>query len=162
MTLDVALDVLAGLLLVVGAFLSFAAGMGIVHFPDLLARMHAGTKPQVLGMLFMLIALGIRLRSWSVAGILLLVILFQMLSAPVGAHMVARAGYRTGKIRSELMVFDELTADTEAADAGPVLTDGGPGGPPSDPVPPGQGRTSDDAAAREPREGGEESTRADG
>lgn len=113
MTMDVALDILAGGFLVVGAFLSFAAGMGILHFPDLLARMHAGTKPQVLGMLFMLIALGIRLRSWSVAGLLLLVIAFQMLTAPVAAHMVARAGYRTGKVRSDLLAFDELLEDTE-------------------------------------------------
>ena len=113
MTLDVVLDVLAGMFLIAGASLSFAAGMGILHFPDLLARMHAGTKPQVLGMLFMLIALGIRLRSWSVAGLLLLVILFQMLTAPVAAHLVARAGYRNGKVRSDLLVFDELTQDIE-------------------------------------------------
>ncbi|NLF06214.1 MAG: monovalent cation/H(+) antiporter subunit G [Actinomycetales bacterium] len=116
MTLDVWLDIVAGTFLVAGAFLSFIAGVGIVHFPDLLARMHAGTKPQVLGMLFMLVGLAVRLRSWSVAGLLLLVILFQMLTAPVGAHMVARAGYRTGKVHAEDLEFDELTEDTERHD----------------------------------------------
>lgn len=162
MTLDVALDVVAGVLLVVGAFLSFAAGMGIVHFPDLLARMHAGTKPQVLGMLFMLIALGLRLRSWSVAGLLLLVIAFQMLTAPVGAHMVARAGYRTGKIRSDLLVFDELTADTEAAEATPVITEPLPPGPQPEGL--DQADPKDAAVARELRDDGEDDdrpTRAD-
>lgn len=162
MTLDVALDVIAGVLLVVGAFLSFAAGMGIVHFPDLLARMHAGTKPQVLGMLFMLIALGLRLRSWSVAGLLLLVIAFQMLTAPVGAHMVARAGYRTGKIRSDLLVFDELTADTEAAEATPVITEPLPPGPRPEGL--DQADPKDAAVARELRDDGEDDdrpTRAD-
>ena len=117
MTLDVVLDVIAGTFLIAGASLSFAAGMGILHFPDLLSRMHAGTKPQVLGMLFMLLALGIRLRSWSVAGLLLLVILFQMLTQPVAAHLVARAGYRTGKVRSDLLVFDELTQDIERTES---------------------------------------------
>ncbi len=123
MNLDVVLDVVAGVFLVAGAFLSFVAGVGIVHFPDLLARMHAGTKPQVLGMLFMLIGLGVRLRSWSVAGLLLLVILFQMLTAPVGAHMVARAGYRTGKVTPEMLEFDELTDDTGRTD-GPSTAPG--------------------------------------
>ncbi|MDQ2623913.1 MAG: monovalent cation/H(+) antiporter subunit G [Actinomycetota bacterium] len=116
MSMDVALDVVAAVFLLGGAFLSLVAGVGIVRFPDLLARMHAGTKPQVLGMLFMLIGLGVRLRSWGVAGLLLLVILFQMLTAPVGAHMVARAGYRTGKVRTEDLAFDELTDDTERSD----------------------------------------------
>ncbi len=116
MSMDVALDVVAAVFLLGGAFLSLVAGVGIVRFPDLLARMHAGTKPQVLGMLFMLIGLGVGLRSWGVAGLLLLVILFQMLTAPVGAHMVARAGYRTGKVRTEDLAFDELTDDTERSD----------------------------------------------
>lgn len=116
MSLDVTLDVVAAVFLLAGAFLSVVAAVGIAHFPDLLARMHAGTKPQVLGMLFMLIGLGVRLRSWSVAGLLLLVILFQMLTAPVGAHMVARAGYRTGKVRAEDLAFDELTQDTADRD----------------------------------------------
>ena len=157
MTLDVVLDVLAGAFLIVGAFLSFAAGAGILHFPDLLARMHAGTKPQVLGMLFMLVALGLRLRSWSVAGILLLVIAFQMLTAPVAAHMVARAGYRTGKVRSDLLVFDELTQDTERADAGSTF--------PGADAAPDQAPASDARAARELRdegEGDERETRSDG
>src|SRR5690554_4678641 len=128
MTLDVVLDVLAGAFLIVGAFLSFAAGAGILHFPDLLARMHAGTKPQVLGMLFMLVALGLRLRSWSVAGILLLVIAFQMLTAPVAAHMVARAGYRTGKVDPASLEYDQLTEDTERSDGDAPLDS--PGAPP--------------------------------
>lgn len=154
MTLDVALDVLAGTLLVVGAFLSFAAGMGILNFPDLLARMHAGTKPQVLGMLLMLTALGIRLRSWSVAGLLLLVILFQMLTAPVAAHLVARAGYRTGKVRSDLLVFDELTQDIERTETPPqaaaATTDAGQ---------PDQPLAEDALAALELRDAGEDDDR---
>ncbi|MEK8226242.1 monovalent cation/H+ antiporter complex subunit F [Oerskovia sp. M15] len=39
-------------------------GVGVVRFPDLLARMHAATKPQVLGLILVLIALALRLRSW--------------------------------------------------------------------------------------------------
>jgi len=116
MTVDGVLDVVAGVCLVLGAFLSLVAGIGILHFKDLLARMHAATKPQVLGLLLMLVGLGIRLESWGVAGLLLLVICFQMLTAPVAAHMVGRAGYRTGKVQSEHLAFDELTDASDNRD----------------------------------------------
>ena len=113
--LDTILDVLSGVLMLGGAFLSFAAGVGVLRFPDLLARMHAGTKPQVLGLMLVLLGLELQLRTWRGAFVVLLVVLFQMLTAPVSAHMVGRAGYRTGKIRTDLLVMDELTADVQQA-----------------------------------------------
>ena len=100
-----------------GAFLAFAAGVGVLRFPDLLARMHAGTKPQVLGLVLVLIGLALRLRSGGAVWALVLVAVFQMLTAPVAAHMVGRAGYRTGKVRSDLLVVDELTDDQQRAQA---------------------------------------------
>ncbi|MEK8226241.1 hypothetical protein NKG05_09475 [Oerskovia sp. M15] len=41
---------------------------------------------------------------------------FQLMTSPVAAHMVGRAGYRTGKVRSDLLALDDLTADQDAAD----------------------------------------------
>ena len=111
MTWTAVADVAAGICLVSGAFLAFAAGVGVLRFPDLLARMHAGTKPQVLGLILMLLGEALRVRNLQVVGMLLLIAIFQLLTAPVAAHMVGRAGYRTGKVRSEQLVVDELTAD---------------------------------------------------
>ena len=115
--IDVVLDVLAALFLLGGSVLTLAAGVGLVRFPDLLARMHTATKPQVLGLILMMLGLALRLRSGPVMWMLLLVALFQMVTSPVAAHMVARAGYRTGKVRKELLVADELTRDLELAHA---------------------------------------------
>ena len=109
-------DVAAAVCLLGGAFLAFAAGIGVLRFPDLLARMHAGTKPQVLGLMLVLTGLALRLRSGSAVWALVLVVVFQMLTAPVAAHMVGRAGYRTGKVRADLLVVDELTTDLRRAD----------------------------------------------
>jgi multicomponent Na+:H+ antiporter subunit G len=108
-------DVASMVLLLGGAFLAFAAGVGVLRFPDLLSRMHAGTKPQVLGLILVLAGLALRLRSGGAVWELLLVVVFQLLTAPVGAHMVGRAGYRTGKVREDLLVVDELTRDAQAA-----------------------------------------------
>lgn len=117
MSWDLVADVAAAVCLLGGAFLAFAAGVGVVRFPDLLSRMHAGTKPQVLGLVLVLIGLSLRLRSGSAVWALVLVAAFQMLTAPVAAHMVGRAGYRTGKVRHDLLVVDELTTAQQRADA---------------------------------------------
>ncbi|MCV2392993.1 monovalent cation/H(+) antiporter subunit G [Actinotalea sp. M2MS4P-6] len=109
------LDVLAAICLIAGSVLAFAAGLGLLRFPDLLARSHAATKPQVLGLLLMLLGLGLRLRDGPAGWMLVLVALFQMVTAPVAAHMVTRAGYRTGKVEPGSLVVDELTDDLAAA-----------------------------------------------
>ena len=113
MSWDTVADVASAICLLGGAFLAFAAGVGVLRFPDLLARMHAGTKPQVLGLILVLIGLALRLRSGGAVWALVLVAIFSMLTAPVAAHMVGRAGYRTGKVRNDLLVVDELTNDLD-------------------------------------------------
>ncbi len=114
-TLSTVLDVLAAAFLLAGSGLALAAGVGLLRFPDLLARSHAATKPQVLGVLLMLVGLGLWLRSGPVTWVLVLVGLFQMVTAPVAAHLVTRAGYRTGKVAPGSLVVDELTEDLRAA-----------------------------------------------
>lgn len=109
-------DVLAAILLLLGSFLTLAAGIGILRFPDLLARMHSATKPQALGLIMMITAEALRVRSWGVVGLLFLVIVFQLFTAPVGAHMLGRAGARTDQFRKDLLVLDELAQDQQNAE----------------------------------------------
>jgi multicomponent Na+:H+ antiporter subunit G len=66
-------DVVAVVLLLAGCFLCLTAGLGLVRFPDVLTRMHAGTKPQVLGVLLIMVGGAIRLHGWSATWMLLLV-----------------------------------------------------------------------------------------
>ncbi|XVU29366.1 monovalent cation/H(+) antiporter subunit G [Actinoplanes sp. CA-054009] len=112
------LDVVAAVCLVVGALLSLSAGVALLRFPDLLSRMHAATKPQVLGLLLVLLGCGLRLRDAVDVTTLILVAVFQMATAPVAAHMVGRAGYRAGLARADLLVTDELAPAGEG-DSGP-------------------------------------------
>lgn len=91
-------DALGLVLLSLGALLCLAAAVGLLRFPDLLTRMHAATKPQVLGVLLVLVGVGLRVRDGSDIGMLVLIGVFQMLTIPIGAHMVGRAGFRTGQV----------------------------------------------------------------
>jgi multicomponent Na+:H+ antiporter subunit G len=101
-------DIVVSVLLIGGALMSLAAGIGLVRFPDLLSRMHAATKPQVLGLLLLLLALAVENESWILVPVLVLCWVFQLLTSPVSAHMVGRAGYRTRHLRRDLLTLDEL------------------------------------------------------
>jgi multicomponent Na+:H+ antiporter subunit G len=85
-------------LLVAGAVLCLTAAIGLLRFRDLLTRMHAATKPQVLGVLLVLLGVALSKEGGLHIGMLLLIGVFQMLTIPVGAHMVGRAGFRTGQV----------------------------------------------------------------
>lgn len=113
------MDVVAALCLLVGAFLTFAAGVGVLRFPTLLDRMHVVTKPQVLGLLLLLLALALRVRSWSAVSMLVLVAVFQLATAPVAAHLLSRAGFRTGKVDEAALYPNEMPeeADDDPYDA---------------------------------------------
>lgn len=103
-------DVLAAGCLVLGALLALVAAVGILRFPDVLTRMHSATKPQVLGLLLILCGLGLRLRDTETLGLLVAVALFQLVTTPIGSHMVGRASFRAGQVRRDLLVVDELSA----------------------------------------------------
>ena len=111
MSLQTVADVLAGVCLISGALLSLAAGVGLLRFPDLLSRMHAATKPQVLGLLLILAGTALRLQNTIDITTLVLVGIFQLATAPVAAHMVGRAVYRAGQTRADLLLADELGED---------------------------------------------------
>ncbi|WP_106582699.1 monovalent cation/H(+) antiporter subunit G [Murinocardiopsis flavida] len=102
-----------------GALLSFAAGVGLVRFPDLLSRLHTAAKPQILGLILILIGIGLRLAPDPQVGILLLVALFQLLTVPVAAHIAGRVTYRTSRVRRDLLVIDELRDQLDEDKAGP-------------------------------------------
>lgn len=115
--LDLMLDI-AKLLCILGAVaFSVAAGVGLLRFPDALSRLHAATKPQIFGLLLIIAAIALEQRSFATMLALLPVFVFQSLTAPVAAHMVGRAAYRTGQIDTESLTVDELAPAIEQANA---------------------------------------------
>jgi multicomponent Na+:H+ antiporter subunit G len=101
-------DLLSSVLLLTGVALAVLAGLGLVRFPDVFSRMHAATKPATLGVLLITIGAAIRQDDGSDATKLLLVAAFQLLTAPVAAHMIGRAAYRSGTGALDDLVVDEL------------------------------------------------------
>ena len=106
--LDSVADVIAAACLLLGALLCLTAGLGLLRFPDVLSRMHAGTKPQAVGVLLIMVGSAIRLTGSSVVWMLLLVAVFQLITAPVSAHMIGRIAYRRRHVRRDRLLVDEL------------------------------------------------------
>ena len=106
-----ALDLAGAVLLLLGALLAFIGALGLVRLPDIFARMHAATKPQMLGLLLTLAGLALYVRSWESVATLIVVAGAQGLTAPVTAHLLGRAGYRAGVAVPELLHHDDLGED---------------------------------------------------
>lgn len=103
------IEILSGTLLIAGASLALVAAIGLIRFPDVLARMHAATKPQTFGLLLILTGLALRVNNVGDLTIIAVVALFQLVTAPVAAHMVGRAAFRTGQVDRSRLTVDEAT-----------------------------------------------------
>ena len=103
------IDWIIAILIVVGALFTLVAAVGVLRLPDVLIRMHASTKAGTLGCGLILLALAI--GSGGDTGTIaraLAAFIFLLLTAPVAAHMIGRAAYRTGVPLWENTRIDEL------------------------------------------------------
>lgn len=105
-------SIVASLLLLVGAGFSLVGSIGLVRLPDFYTRMHAPTKATTLGVSSILAAAALTLPGRSLetalaAGVIIAVL---FITAPIGAHMLARAARSTGVQPGPATHVDELPA----------------------------------------------------
>lgn len=89
-------DILIYILCSFGAIFILLAGIGIVRMPDLYLRISVTTKAATLGIGLILVAAGLYFKDYSITTRVLAIILFIVLTAPVGAHLIGRSSYFTG------------------------------------------------------------------
>lgn len=109
------IELIASVLVLAGSFFCFTAALGVLRFPDVLTRLHAATKPQVFGLLLILVGVGIALHTPIAISLCLVIMTMQVLTSPVAAHMVSRTAYRLGIWRSDEALADELGDDLAEA-----------------------------------------------
>lgn len=102
------IEMLKGGLILGGAIFMLLAALGILRLPDLLTRMHATTKAATLGATLIMLAVALHFAQVAVVARALGVILFIMMTAPVAAHVIGRAGYFVGAKLWSGTVKDEL------------------------------------------------------
>lgn len=95
-------------LIVSGAMFLLIASVGILRMPDLFTRMSASAKAGTLGIGCMLAAVAVHFDETAVTTRAILIIAYFFLTAPVAAHMIARAAYLAGTPLWKGTVCDEL------------------------------------------------------
>ena len=106
-----------GVLLGIGVAFNLLASIGILRFPDVYTRIHAATKCTTFGTIFIVLATIVYSiynwilnhdPRWITIGLhSALVVIFLVLTNPVGAHALGRAARKSG-IRPYGAVIDEL------------------------------------------------------
>ena len=109
-------DIIIYIFIGIGIFFNVLAGIGLLRFPDVYTRLHAGTKCTTFGSIFLIGSVVlIGLKMWwetDVNGSVLalhsaLALIAILLTNPVGAHAIARAAHRSG-VQPARAVIDEL------------------------------------------------------
>lgn len=93
---DGLINILSMLMLLGGGLFAVIGGVGLIRFPDVYTRLHAGSITDTLAPL--LIVGGLALQSgWSLLTFkLLLILLFLLFTTPTASHATARAAIIAG------------------------------------------------------------------
>ena len=101
-------EVIASALMLIGAVFMLLAGAGVLRMPDLFMRMQAATKASTLGMGCIALAVAVHFGEIGITTRALATIVFVCLTAPVSAHMIARASYFVGVPLWQGTIIDEV------------------------------------------------------
>lgn len=110
MNVNEMIDFIAVLLIFIGSVIAVISAIGLIRFPDIYNRAHAGTKAATLAVLLTLS--GVFIYFWVSENYfsirLLLGIIFVFMTSPVSGHLVTRAAYRSGVKMADSSIEDEL------------------------------------------------------
>ncbi len=109
------LEIVSGLLLIVGASFALVGAVGVLRFPDALTRMHAASKAGALGSGFCLLAVAVHETAFDVTTRAIAAVLFFLLTAPVSAHLIGRATLLAGY--PVLLKYDATRGKSRLRDA---------------------------------------------
>ncbi|MCD6172079.1 MAG: Na+/H+ antiporter subunit G [Thermoplasmata archaeon] len=99
------LEYIGMIFILIGSLFFLFGTIGLVRMPDVYNRMQASTKTTTLGVLSFLFGIGLIELSWMIK--LLIIALFVVLTAPVGASALARASYNAGVKLWEKSIIDK-------------------------------------------------------
>jgi multicomponent K+:H+ antiporter subunit G len=87
------IDLIGVTLILIGAGIALVGSIGLVRFPDIFTRLHGPTKATTVGVGGVLLGTILFLNGQGETGALreLLITVFLFLTAPVSAHLLAKA-----------------------------------------------------------------------
>jgi len=101
-------EIVAGALLLSGAFFVLVSAIAVLRFPDLYMRMHGATKAGTLGAGLILLGAAVLFGTLAVTVKATAVFVFLLLTAPVAAHVLGRAAHHDDVPKWDRTGLDEL------------------------------------------------------
>jgi len=101
-------ELIVSILLLTGASFMILAAVGILRLPDLPTRMHASTKAGAMGAMMIMASVAVYFADIVVFARALAIVIFILITAPIAAHVIGRAGYFLGTPLWDGTVKDEL------------------------------------------------------
>ena len=87
------MEVLSGIIILLGSFFILISAIGLIRMPDLFTRMSATTKASTLGVGLVLLGTALFWQDIGISARAIIIITFLFLTAPVAAHVIGRAAY---------------------------------------------------------------------
>lgn len=91
-----------------GTLFILLASIGILRMPDLFLRISVTTKAATLGVGMILFGMSLYFMDISITTRAVAIVLFLLLTAPIGAHLIGRASYFIGVPLWKKSVVDDL------------------------------------------------------
>lgn len=106
-------EMIGSAFIIIGLAFDFFGCFGLIRFPDVYTRLQASAKCITLGTCGIILGL-VCYKGFSATGIkALLCLVFIVLTAPVSAHALARAAYRSGVKPWAGTVVDDYSEDMD-------------------------------------------------
>ncbi len=105
------IEFLGAVFVLIGTVFMLISAVGVIKMPDLYLRMSSSTKTSTLGVASMLMGAVFFFLGDEEVGVLtrtIAIIFFILLTAPVAAHLLGRAGYYNGVPLWEKTKYDDL------------------------------------------------------
>lgn len=114
--MTLAVEIVTGVLLVIGAALTVVGAYGALRLPDLYTRMHAASVTDTLATFLVLAALVVPSLAggdWLVAVKLFFILVFLWFTGPVASYALGHAAFFAG---DKPLLAHDLTADREGTE----------------------------------------------
>ncbi|MBT8379404.1 MAG: monovalent cation/H(+) antiporter subunit G [Ignavibacteria bacterium] len=87
------MEVISGIIILLGSFFILVSAIGLIRMPDLFTRMSATTKASTLGVGLVLLGTALFWQDIGISARAIIIVSFIFLTAPVAAHIIGRAAY---------------------------------------------------------------------
>jgi len=92
--------------MIIGGLFFLLGGLGVLRMPDTFNRIQAGTKATTLGAFSILIGVALANPVWDWISKIIIIIVFIIISNPIGSSAIAKATYNSKNIPDNLVQDD--------------------------------------------------------